>query len=142
MSQRRQYNDCYLNSWNAELAANAADDGVARSGVFDTVDCFAPTVNVNVRELGNNKKIAISLEESDSSNAGFTDVANLTGKGPVTDALASNEISENGGHTFYYAGLKRYIRLKVTSKSAAPAAKLDILFQKHILASKPRNTGF
>ena len=142
MSARRQFNDCYQNSWVANLAAHANKDGVANSASFDTANCFAPCINIRVADLAANKKISFKLQESDQSNAGFADVASVSGRAPKTDMLATTEITENGGYNYYYSGLKRYIRVVMTSLDAAPAANLTILFQKHMLASKPRNTGF
>ena len=142
MSARRQFNDCYVNAWVAEVDASAAQNGTVNSATFDTNQCYAPTINVRVRALAQNKKIKLKLQDSDENNAGWADVVNTTGYGLKTDMNPDTEISANGGLNYFYAGQKRYIRVVVTSVDAAPAAKLDILFQKHMLASKPRNTGF
>ena len=141
MSQSRQFNDCYLNTWVAEVDANANDNGETNAASFDRRDCYGPTINVRVRNLAQNKNIAFKLQDS-ADNAVWADVTNETGHAQRTDMLAANNISANGGYNYFYAGEKRYIRLVVISKSAAPAAKLDVLYQKHILANKPRNTGF
>ena len=147
MSARRQYTDCYVNKFTAEVSADAADGGTVDSAVFDTEGqkCFSPSINVRVKDLGNNKKIALKLQHSDQAAAGFVDVTNDADRAKQTDMVEANEISENTGDEglkFYYVGEKRYIKVVVVSKDAAPDAKVDIWFQQHKLANKPGNEGF
>ena len=142
MSYRRQFNDCYVNQWVDSVAAAAGKDASVNSAAFDTQRCFAPSINIRVRALAANKKLSFKLQDSNESNANFVDVVNTAGRAPKTDMLSTTEITANGGSNYFYTGQKRYVRVVVTSLDAAPEANVDILFQKHMLESKPRNAGF
>ena len=143
MSARRQYNDCYTNHYVADVVAAAGQGAVANSAVFDTKDCFSPSINLNVVALAQNKSLTVKLQDSNEEAANFVDVANTANYAKKTDMEGADAtIEANGGYNFFYAGQKRYIRVVVTSVEAAPGATVRIQFQKHNLASKPRNTGF
>ena len=134
---RFQQNDRYQNVWVAEVTANTSNNGVTNVTSFDTANCNAPTINVNVTSLGVGKKIKFKLQDSDD-NTTFADVPD----GVATDVVQATEITANGGYSYYYAGDKRYVRLVVVSASASPAAKVLCLYQRHRLHNLPNNESF
>ena len=136
MGSRRQFTDCYLDVWTAEVDANAVKDGTANAASCDTVDCNSVGVSVRVRALANNKKLTFKLQES-SDNAAWVDVP----KGAKSDLDPAAEVDANGNHKYFYAGQSRYVRLVVTSVEAAPEAKLDVIYRKDNLFYKPENEG-
>ena len=134
---RIQFNDQYDNaSWPAEVTANNTLNGVTNAATFDTIDCDAPTINLKITELGNNKTIKFKLQES-SDGTTWADVAD----GLKTDLKVATLYNENGVHSFFYAGELRYVRLVVISSTASPAAKVSVLYQKHRLFYNPNNKG-
>ena len=132
---RKQYTDCYDFDVRT-MNANAADDGVTNGASFDTQLCNAPSFAVKVASLAQNKKIAFKIQHS-SDNAAWVDVP----AGLQTDAKEADEIEANGNHKYYYAGEKRYIRLVVISKSAAPDAVITYVPMQNLLLSKPNNAA-
>ena len=135
---RMQYTGRYrLGQVAGDVAAGANDNDEVNSVVFDTNLSKSPAFFVDVVDLGNNKKIAFKMQHSDSSNANFSDVPT----GRQTDVNPATEIEDNGRFSYYYGGIKRYIRLVVISKTAAPGATVRVYSDEHNLAHIPDNVG-
>ena len=120
-----------------DVVAGAGDNDEVNSVVFDTNLCQSPSFDIDIVNLGNNKKISIKMQHSDESNANFVDVPT----GRQTDANSATEIEDNGRRSIYYGGIKRYIRLVVISKSAAPGATVRVYSNENNLAHIPDNVG-
>ena len=139
---RRQYTDQYTNQWADEVTANASDGGVQNLAVFDAIDCKGVCMNVHITDTASNKKVKFKIQESDNSTTGFTDVAD--GANSVVsnvDHSTEYENTDSAGLKFYYAGIKRYVRLVVVSVGATPASKVKCLYQKMGLYDTPSNEG-
>ena len=134
---RRQFTGQYVFAKVGDVVANAADDGTANSGSFDTNLCNAPSFNVDIVDLDAGKKLAIKMQHSDAAAADFTDVP----AGIQTNANEANEIDADGVQKYFYGGVKRYIRLVVISKAAAPGATVRVYSRQDMLAHVPDNTG-
>ena len=151
--QRSQTNHCRVYGKVGDVTASSSNNGTANSPVFDTAECDAPSLLIDIASLGNNKKIALQLQESDEQASGFVDVvneANRTKKTNVDPAvefdaagLAQYDSEDKDGSKSnpYYIGIKRYIRVKVISKSATPASTVRVYSEKDEIYSKPGNVG-
>lgn len=132
---RRQFADCFTATKVADVAASATNNGTANSAAMDTEGCSSPTVVCDVVSLASSKTISLVIQDSDSNSSGWADAGTLEHGGAVA-------VSANGPQKLWYAGDKRYIRVKVTSTSASPGATVRMMFQKHNLYEKPENASF
>lgn len=136
MSVRKQYSDCYTNHYVGDLAAGASVGDEDASESFDVSLCTSPSINVQVLNLAAGKSIAFKLEDSDDENA-WTE---------VTDSIASDlkkedSIEDNGGYKYFYAGIKKFVRVVLISSSAASGADVRVQFQRHRIWEKPNLTS-
>ena len=134
MGYKYQRTDCIQlkdqESITPSTSANGTSDGTSQ----DVVNCAAPYFIVNITTLANNKTLTLKVQHSDSSSSGFEDV----------DEPGSQEVqvSANGPYKVYYAGNKRYARLRVVSNEASPAATISSQCVLDTIDEKPDNVSY
>ena len=133
---RKQFNDKFqVASVDRAKAASAALNGVTNGAEFEVGKCYSPTILVHVQSLAANKKIAVKLQEKETSSSSWVDVA----KGVKTDASQDDDITANGNYAFFYAGSGYSVRAVIVSKDASPAAVVDLTHVRHNLWENPNN---
>ena len=136
MGSRFQFSDCVQPSSLESVTPSNTANGTQSSAINnDTRDCEAPFFFVNVSTLANNKNLTLAVEDSDTTTSGDYEEATY----PASQEVS---VSANGVYKLYYAGKKRYCRVKVTSVEANPAATISIQFVKASLHEKPDNNSF